>query len=335
MCRSSPLARRWGLHFATALIAGLLLGGDARGQEAPLWETPFFRFHAPPELAGAADFYREELEEARRRARDHWTAPLNESVDVFLWPRESWESLVHENPAMRDVLAFVRGADQSLVLNHVGIRRAGPEALRRTLTHEYIHIYLGRMIAKWPPGAEPRRLPRWLEEGLAMAVAGEGRWWSTALLDWQGPRRMIPLGRLADEFPTDPALQAQAYRQALSAAAFLAEERGGLTAIIDEIVDPARGPGFVAGAWNPAVVAGFEQRWHETLRIGWRWLLIFTTAGFLWTVVMALAGVAWLRRRQRARRREARWALEAEGLIPAGLDEEEQDEAIRRLLRRE
>jgi hypothetical protein len=191
------------------------------------------------------------------------------------------------------------------------------------------------MMAEWPPGAERRRLPRWLEEGLAMAAAGQIPWWDTALLDWQGPNRMIPLMNLADSFPDNPAGQRQAYREAAGAVGFLIHERGGVRNVIDEIVDPVKGPEFVARTWTPSVIAGFEQRWHATLRIGWRWMLVFTTAGFLWAVVIVLAAVAWLRRRQRDRRKVARWALEAEGLIPGGLSDEEQDEAVRRLLNRE
>ncbi len=316
------------------VIALIALALPLAAQDAPpLWETPFFRFHAPDELAATADFYRQELEATRREARESWSVPLNETVDVFLWPRASWDALVRDNPAMRDVLAFVRGGDQSLVINHAGSRRAGIPTLRRVLVHEYTHVYLGRLFARWPPEVAPRRLPRWLEEGLAMAVAGETHWWGAATLRWRGPARVVPLMHLAENFPDNPAGQRLAYRQSADAVRVLIAERDGdIAALIDEIVDPVRGPAFMANAWNPSVVAGFEQRWHQSLRLGWRWMLIFTTGGFAWAVAMVLAFFAWRRRRRLARRRVARWALEAEGLIPAGLSDEEQDEEIRRLL---
>ncbi|MBN1478469.1 hypothetical protein JXA47_17075 [Candidatus Sumerlaeota bacterium] len=305
----------------------------AQGDEPPVWESPFFRVHAPPELADSADDFGEDLEIARHQAGEHWTIPLNTAIDVFIWPRESWENLVRADPAMRDVLAFVRSGDQSMIINFQGAHRAGIERFRRTLVHEYTHAYFGRMIARWPPDAEPRRLPRWMEEGLAMAVAGESHWWSSQQLLWQGPERMIPLMRLAENFPDNPAGMAQAYRQSADAVGFLLSERGSLTEVIDEIVDPQTGPAFLALTWEPDVVRGLEQRWHDSLRLGWRWMLIFTTGGFAWALVMVLAMFAWLRRRQTARRKMSRWAMEAEGLIPAGLDDEEQDDAIRRLIR--
>lgn len=301
----------------------------------PLWETPFFRFHAPPALAETAGFYGDILERARRRAAEHWSVPLNTPVAVYLWPRESWESLERDQPAMRDVLAFVRGGDQSMVINHFGCRRAGLSELETTLTHEYVHCYLGRALGDWPAGVERRRLPRWLEEGLAMAVANQRGWWDATSLRWLGPRRMIPLMELADDFPAEPSRQRLAYRQSASAVQFLIEENRGLTALIDRVVDPVEGPSFVARAWSPAVVAGLEQRWHATVRLGWRWMLIFTTAGFAWAAVMVVALLAWRRRRELARRRLSRWAMEAEGLIAAGTSDEEQDAEIERLLRGE
>jgi hypothetical protein len=311
-----------------SLVLLATVGAAAAEDAPPVWETPHFRFHAPPELADAADFYRQELEAARRRAREHWSIPLNTPVDVFLWPRDSWQTLTSENPAMRDVLAFVRSNDQSMVINHAGCRRAGVGRLRQTLVHEYVHVHLGQMIARWPPSEGPPRLPRWLEEGLALAVADETRLWDTALLCWQGPKRMIALMDLAEDFPGDPGGQKQAYRQSADAVAFLIEERGGLGGLIDEIVDPERGPDFLRDAWDPGVIAGLESRWHATLRLGWRW-------SSAWVLVLILAAFAWRRRRRLARRKVARWAMEAEGLIPGGLDEEEQDRAVDRVLRGE
>jgi hypothetical protein len=325
------------MRIAASLLSCLFLAlcaASTFGQDAPpVWESPHFRFHAPAELMQAAEGYRTVLDTARRRAGEHWSAPLNTPIDVFLWPREAWDQLSRKNPAMRDVLAFVRSNDQSVVLNHAGCRREGMGRLRQTLIHEYVHVYFGRMMARWPDEVPVRRLPRWMEEGLAMSVAGEAHLWDTAQLRWQGPSRMIPLIQLGDGFPNDPAGQEQAYRQSIDAVKLLIEEHEGLTPLIDEIVDPARGPKFVALAWNAQAIRGFESRWHATLRLGWRWMLIFTSGGFMWVIVMVLAAFAWRKRRLRARQRIARWALEAEGLIPTGLDDDEQEDHLRRLLK--
>jgi hypothetical protein len=265
-------------------------------------------------------------------AREHWEIPLNEQVDVFLWPRESWDRLVRERPEMRDVLAFVRGGDQDLIINHAGCVRTGVNRIRQILVHEYTHIHLGRMMARWANDASPNRLPRWFEEGLAMAVSDQLRWRDTMRLRWLGPKRLIPLMDLAEDFPHDPERQRLAYLESADAVAHLLDEPGELAHAIDTICDPTEGPAYVASVWNHEVVAGLERRWHATLRLGWRWMLIFTTGGFLWGIVMAVAAIAWVQRRRNARRKIARWAMEAEGLIPAGLDDDEQDEAIRRLL---
>lgn len=84
------MRRRLGQLMGAAALALWALSGARGGVAAtdPLWETPFFRFHAPPALAETAGFYGDILERARRRAAEHWSVPLNTPVAVYLWPRE-------------------------------------------------------------------------------------------------------------------------------------------------------------------------------------------------------------------------------------------------------
>lgn len=323
------------MRLPSIIVLLFFLAVAIRADVPPLWETTFFTFYAPEELADSADFYRLELEATRQQAARNWSVALNAPVNVYLWPRESWDNLVQHDPSKVDILAYVTDAGHTMVINHAGCLRAGPDGFRPTLIHEYTHAYIQQMIERWPDDIEYRHLPRWLEEGICMAAAHQIRWADNMKLRWMGPRRMIPLMQLAMDFPSNSVLQRQAYRQSASVIEVLLGEEGDVKSLIDEIIDPNTGPSYLAASWRAESVAGLEHRWHATLRIGWRWMMIFTSAGFAWAVVIVLAVFAWKRRRKLARQKVYRWAMEAEGLIVEGANDEEQSEDIDHLLRGE
>ena len=189
-----------------------------------------------------------------------------------------------------------------------------------TLRHELVHVLLAR-------NTSPGNLPRWLNEGIAMMLAGE--------LHWSAPfriTRMLATGEVIEYAHLDFAftsgdnhVMGNAYAQALSMTEYLRDRVG------DEqfwkLVDSLKRQSFGKAVQEYASMTplAFWTAWRGSL---WMVALVVSLmSGFTAFQIMAvLVIVAYLRKRRQAKRKLAQWEEEeAEDDVFTVWDLENQD----------
>jgi len=173
-------------------------------------------------------------------------------------------------------------------------------ALHRTAVHELVHL----MIAK----KAGRGVPRWLNEGLAQFLSGEGQGkalmplsralWSNHLLPLVSIERVDRFSRVDAEL---------AYLQSFHATEFFINQYGWET--LRNLLSKL-GEGV---PWEVALFriiqtdqAGFEATWRAHLEKSYRWMILLDSQIYLFigaTFLVLLAGVAMVRRRRRIYRK--------------------------------
>jgi len=256
---------------------------------------------APPPLARTAE--RLEAVDRARLQSDLRRAGLDlpALIDVTLIP--------DDDPRARHVPAWIVGfADGSsdIVIFPERVLPYPYDSLESVFRHEVAHLALDARAG----GAD---LPRWFHEGVAMSVDKgwdlEGR--VRLLLGMAGNPGTAELARLFASRAQPEA--AQAY--GLSAALVTDLRRRHGEAVPGAIAGRVAGGASFASAFasetgeTPDVAA--SRAWSVYIR--WtNWVPPLTSGSAVWTVILVLAGVAWLARRRARVRRRQRWDEEEE-----------------------
>lgn len=166
----------------------------------------------------------------------------------------------------------------------------------RTALHEMAHLLIGYAAG---PG-----LPRWINEGLALLLSGEGPGKALMPLShalWTGG--LMTLGEVERVDAFDQARAELAYLQSYNATEYLLKQYGweGLRRLLREV-----GQGK---SWDDALSqvvgtdqAGFEASWHTALERSYRWVILMDVQIYIFlgiTLLVLLAGIAVLRRRRK------------------------------------
>jgi hypothetical protein len=131
--------------------------------------------------------------------------------------------------------------------------------LARVLRHEFVHALLHQRV-------EGGRVPQWLNEGLAMQLAG-GEPWPDLDRVIRGEFTLIPLNRLEGGWAGFPAdLATVAYLEGNSATAYLIERYG--MGKVQDIIEALAGRQPMAAAIKDRLMISydeFQQRWNENI----------------------------------------------------------------------
>lgn len=131
--------------------------------------------------------------------------------------------------------------------------------LARVLRHEFVHALLHQRV-------EGGHVPQWLNEGLAMQLAGDNAWPDLDRVI-KGDVTLIPLTRLEGGwagFPSD--LATVAYLEGNSATAYLIERYG--MGKVQDIIETLAGRQPMAAAIKDRLLISydeFQQRWSENI----------------------------------------------------------------------
>lgn len=201
-----------------------------------------------------------------------------------------------------------------MIINGDAYRQGGFDQANITLIHEMSHLHLGARTRRPPP--------RWLDEGIARAVAGEGAPGDASALlvaRWLG--RLIPLEEIEREFPAGADRQLLAYRQGHSLARFVASENGGgdIASLVAALAGNA-GPALTARLTDPTERAALEARWRASLSGGGSWTALFLNDGLYWGIAAALTLAAWFAIRRRNARLRRGW--DEDERVLASLDDD-------------
>jgi hypothetical protein len=202
-------------------------------------------------------------------------------------------------------------------------------ALEGLLTHEVAHVLVHRAAAGQP-------VPRWFDEGLAMAAAREGDLGDRARLAIAAiSDDSLPLARVDRAFAGGETAAKGAYALARDVVHELIE-RHGRAAPAAILARVARGTTFrVAFRETTGVgLTEFEMEYWRRRTFWDRWLPIVTSSALLWGGISILAIGAFRRRRARDVARYLRWEEEEARAELAALqrgepgaeEEEEQEE---------
>lgn len=286
---------------ATRLAALALAAATAGGNAVSL---PTLIFEAPPELAPMAQQL-SELPTARfgPAMRLFGLDQAGPPMRVALAPEGSPEAAAVDDW----VAGYAYGALGRVVLLVDRTPRYPDGSLEELLDHEIAHVLLARAAGNRP-------VPRWFNEGLAM-VAGHswGLGDTSRLTLAMVTRTEVSVAELDRLFEGHRGQVGRAYavsgalvRDLLSrygadaAARILKDVRLGLR--FDDAMRRATGRD----------VAGFETSFWRRHSFLYRWVPILTSSFTLWVGIVALALVAFRRRRQRNAEIQARWDLEEE-----------------------
>jgi hypothetical protein len=231
--------------------------------------------------------------------------PVGNRIHVVLAPSmESFRSLQPGKvPEWADGTAWPhRGW---IFLRAPRLRGEATDPLETVLTHELVHVLLGRAFG-------PRPVPQWLQEGLAQLMAGEYSAETTATLaNGVLGDNLLSLYELSRGFPRG-ALRAQlAYAQSADFVAYIRNTYGeqAIQTLIDEM---ARGEAFA-----PAIriatgdlVDDIDTAWRSRLQDSPLQFAPLMNEGVWWAIGALLVPLAWFLVRRRNRRVVERWKRE-------------------------
>jgi hypothetical protein len=184
-----------------------------------------------------------------------------------------------------------------------------PLQMESVVVHEVAHVAVGRAL-----GAV--QVPRWFDEGVAMAMAGEWDAEETALGAAALAGTAYTLAALEGEFPTGARGAALAYAESREAIRFLMDE-GSVPTEAGLVRAVAAGPDFEAALRRIVgrTPGEFDTDFRNHLRRRFGWGVVLEGAGVMMLAATAVFGVAAVRRARRTRRRMRE--LEAEERLPS------------------
>lgn len=245
---------------------------------------------------------------ARQRVDDKVKRPLLLKTEIVLCTTQAeFEEQTHFSS--EHILASADPVNNVIFVNLQLLAKSPLEQFLKTFVHEYVHIYLGKMCT--------RRLPRWLEEGIAMHFAGD--WHLSDAIDLALARlsgKYIPLAELEVSFPTEPKKMRLAYLQSYSLVSYILKQRynrADVSTLVDDLTDPKDGQELISLYWNRLVRDGYELNWRNATKYAIRNFIIILMLAFntiFWFGVSVLFIIAYFRKRRRQRPLLEEWEQE-------------------------
>lgn len=175
--------------------------------------------------------------------------------------------------------------------------------LRQTVRHELTHVMLSRVSSM-------ENMPRWLNEGIAMRVAGEmgtRAGWITSGAILRGA--LISLDKLDERFPDSHERAGLAYAESLSAVNYIADTYGEEALL--ELIGSLRNHDFdtALGASLGLDLDMLSEGWTRSIRVSPYVVTLVSSSLALWLMTM-LVILAFIRKRRLARRKKWEWEME-------------------------
>jgi len=290
----SPRLGYWFATVALSLFVPLVsFASDYTGISTPHFS---FYFHARDEKLMRS--FVDQAEGLRREVIGALGIDFGERTKVYLAP--SLRKFQEIQPAGEVPSWSVAVAYPSLNLIIIKSPRAtkrGHIDLRKIFKHEFSHVALGRVFK------EREKIPRWLDEGLAMYVSRE---WNlsrvSAMTRAVLTDSLIPLSELTRGFPQDADRAELAYSESFYLISFLISRYGkerfhrfikvytegkGLKEVLMEVYSMK---------WEE-----LEEEWRNHLKRRFSRIPIITSTTTLWFLVTIAFMLAYLRRRKARR----------------------------------
>jgi hypothetical protein len=199
--------------------------------------------------------------------------------------------------------------DKAVIVIDYSRMMSAPFTLEATIKHELCHILLHEKIAS-------KRLPRWLDEGVAQWVSGGladivmGK--RSLLSEAVRQNRLIGLKFLSDGFPNNDSMLMLAYEESKSVIEYIVQEKKtqGILDLLNLLKD---GDDIDSAVMRTFSVSFFEleKSWHKDMAKSTLW--ISTLINNLYEILFSLAALALIYGFFRAWRRKGKYKDEDEG----------------------
>ena len=283
------------------LALAMLAAGAARPAAQP--RAPVLEIDAPASLRTVAErvarFPLEGLANAMRLAGLTDPGP---PIDVVLVAEDS--ELARRTPSW---ISGFADAGRSLVVLFPGRTRLYPtDSLEALLQHEVAHVLYSR-------AARGRPIPRWFNEGLAVAAERPVGLEDRSRVAWTRIRHgEIPLSDLERLFTGGPAATRRAYAVSSALVQHLLERHGEAVSgrILARLGQDRPFPRAFEEATGEPLAAAVERFWRRPVWI--RWVAFAGRPLYQWMVITALALCAIHAHRRRRAEQRRRWEEEEE-----------------------
>jgi hypothetical protein len=280
-------------------------------------ETGFFRFFYYKKDSRAAQFLIRYADPIAREISDSLGLKFSKKIEVFVVP--AFEDFQETQPKRARIPSWAVGVAFPS-RNIIVLLKKKRVDLLKTFRHELNHILLGQAFGG------KHRVPRWLDEGLAMIQAGE--WSMSRLSKITGAvltDSLIPMDNIVDTFPLELRDAELAYCQSFYFISFL-KGKFGNNAFKAFLKEYSKHKDFRRAIRKTYHISwdSMEELWLDYLKLRFSWIPIITSTGFLWFVASLIFILGYIRKKRKSRLQLQQWTIEENLLY--GEDEEEEDE---------
>ena len=274
---------------------------------SPAWalqksETLFFNFYYEKESLPISSLIKN-ADPAALKVKELTGFAPKEKIGVFIAAnKKEFKQFQPENSKVPDWAVGVAFPSQ----NRMILLKKKNTGLAPVFRHELNHILLGQTFR----GKE--KVPRWLDEGLAMIVAGE--WNLSNMATMTGAvlsGSVIPMEDLTTHFPYEESRARIAYAQSFYFISFLKGKFG------DKSFRTFLSQYSKHYNFNLAIRRTYyldwwevEDMWRQYLRLRFNWIPIITSTGFLWFVASIIFVVGYFHKKRKSRLKLEQWEEE-------------------------
>lgn len=289
--------------FSTLLFVLFLL--------SPAWalqkkETLFFNFYYEKESLPISSLVKN-ADPAALKVKELTGFAPKEKIDVFIAAdKKEFKKFQPNNARVPDWAVGVAFPSQNLMI----LLKKKNTGLAPVFRHELNHILLGQAFR----GKE--KVPRWLDEGLAMIVAGE--WNLSNMATMTGAvlsGSVIPMEDITTHFPYEESRARIAYAQSFYFISFL-KGKFGDSAFKRFLTEYSKYHNFNLAIRKTYFLDWWEveNMWQDYLRLRFNWIPIITSTGFLWFVASIIFVLGYFHKKRKSRMKLKEWE-EEEALI--------------------
>ena len=266
-------------------------------------ETGLFVFYYAAEDSRAGDFILRAADRIALGISGSLGFSFKNKVEIFLV--RSFEDFKKIHPEAGHIPGWAVGAAYPEKDIIVLLLKSGAD-LNKTFSHELNHILLGQAFR----GKE--RVPRWLDEGLAMIQADE---WSLSRLSTMTTavlkKSLLPMGSIADSFPADLRDAELAYCQSFYFIAFLKGNFGdeAFKNFLKEYSKYKDFQGAIRAAYRIAW-DNMEGMWLDYLTLRFSWIPLITSTSTIWFIAALIFLAGYVRKKRKSRRKLQEWERE-------------------------
>ena len=265
-------------------------------------ETLFFNFYYEKEALPISSLIKN-ADPAALKVKELTGFSPGEKIDVFIAAdKKEFKQFQPEKARVPGWAAGVAFPSQNMMI----LLKKKNTGLAPVFRHELNHILLGQTFR----GKE--KVPRWLDEGLAMIVAGE--WNLSNMATMTGAvlsGSVIPMEDLTTHFPYEESRARIAYAQSFYFISFL-KRKFGNNSFRTFLSQYSKYYNFKVAIRKTYFLDWWEveDMWQQYLRLRFNWIPIITSTGFLWFVASVIFVIGYFHKKRKSRLKLKEWEEE-------------------------